>query len=508
MRHLRFTIISALLLSISGYSNAQQQPFADLEASVTGSLGSGDFAPYYISSNNHGVLTQTSNALLRLKATSPLRTEGTWGYGFGVDVITGLSSSTDYSRYNATSQSWYNAEESAPNLWLQQLYFDLRYRSVFLTVGLKEHESALVDHRLSSGDLIESGNARPIPEARVGFVEFQDIPFTNGWVQIQGEIGYGKATDSDWLRDHFNYYNNFITTDWWYTYKRAYFRTNPSKPLSVIVGAQAAGQFAGNHVTYTNGVVTATEEHKLKFRDFFDMFIPKTGEEGFVKGNHLGSWDFKARYRLPNADEISAYAQWPWEDGSGIGKLNGFDGVWGLQYNSADKERIINGAVVEYIDFTNQSGPMHWDPEDNPGTTLRDQATGADDYYNNFFFNGYAHHGMSIGTPFLRSTLYNTNGVLRYLCNRVRGFHLGVSGYICPTLDYRLLFSYRKGWGSAFNPLIDPWTDTSMLVECNYRLNSRIDLKGQLSFDAGDMYGDNFGALVTVSYHIPWYLNK
>ncbi len=502
-------IIAAIAAALIGSGTMiAEEPFAELEASVTGSIGSGDFAPYYISSNNHGIITQPDNALLRLKATSPLRTDGRWGYGFGVDVITGYSSATNYSKFDSASQSWYSEGERPAAIWLQQLYFDLRYRSVFLTAGLKEHQSALLNQSLSSGDLIESGNTRPIPELRAGFTDFQDIPFTNGWVQIQGEIGYGKATDDDWSRDHFNYYNNFITTGWWYTYKRAYFRTNPDKPLSITIGAQAAGQFAGTHVTYNAGNVTTTEKHDLKFRDFFDMFIPKTGEEGYVKGNHLGSWDFKARYRMHNNDEVYAYFQWPWEDGSGIGKLNGFDGLWGLEYKSAEHARLVNGVVLEYLDFTNQSGPLHWDPEDNPGTTLLDQATGADNYYNNFFFNGYSHYGMSIGTPFLRSPLYNTNGILRFLCNRTRGFHVGISGDLTPALDYRLLFSYRKSWGSAFTPLIDTLSDTSMLVECNYRLNNCIDMKAQLSFDAGDMYGDNFGALVSVSYHIPWYLTK
>lgn len=501
-------IISMAAIVATAITATAEEPFARLEATVTGSMATGDFAPYYISSNNHGIITQPDNALLRLKATSPLHTNGRWGYGFGVDVVTGYSSATDYAKYDAATVSWHSESERPAAIWLQQLYFDLRHRSVFLTVGLKEHQSALLDNRLSSGDLTESGNARPIPEVRAGFVDFQDIPFTDGWVQIQGEIGYGKSTDADWTRNHFNHYTTFITTDWWYNYKRAYFRTDPDQPLSVTVGMQAAAQFSGDKTTYSGGKITAEEKHDLKVRDFFDMLILKTGDEGYYKGNHVGSWDFKARYRLPNSDELSAYFQWPWEDGSGIGKLNGFDGLWGLQYHSSDKSRIINGAVIEYLDFTNQSGPLHWDPEDNPGTTLRDQATGADNYYNNFFFNGYSHYGMSIGSPFLRSPLYNTNGILRYLCNRTRGCHIGISGTVNHALDYRMLFSYRKSWGSAFTPLIDPVSSTSMLVECNYRLNTDIDFKAQLAFDAGKVYGNSFGALVSVSYHIPWYLNK
>ena len=47
-----------------------------------------------------------------------------------------------------------------------------------------------------------------------------------------------------------------------------------------------------------------TDDRKLQIRHFFNMFIPKTGEEGFVLGNHLGSWDLMARYRMKNDDEL------------------------------------------------------------------------------------------------------------------------------------------------------------------------------------------------------------
>lgn len=476
------------------------------EASLTANAGSGDFAPYYMASNIHGILTQPFDALLRAKAWRPTSTDTRFSYGFCVDLIGGYSSKSSYSRFaaapggNPADGRWYTHKEGPAPFWIQQLYGEVKFRGVFLTVGLKEYQSAILDNRLSSGDLTESGNSRPIPGGRIGFIDFQNIPFTNGWVQIQGEIGYYRSTDGDWQADRFNFYNGHYTTGWWYNYKRCYFRTKPSERFSVTIGMQAAAQFAGTTRYYQQGRFQRDVSSPLKFKDFFDMLIPRSGEE-YWKGNHVGSWDFKARYRLKNGDELSAYFEWPWEDGSGIGKLNGFDGLWGLQYRKAGRG-IVSGAVVEYLDFTNQSGPMHWDPEDNSGTTITSQATGYDNYYNNFMYSGYSVYGMSIGTPFLRSPLYNLGGQMMYLCNRVRGFHLGVEGNINDAIDYRVLFSYRKGWGTATQPLLKPWTDTSMLAECDYRLPSvkGLSLKAQLAWDAGSMYGDNFGALISVSY--------
>lgn len=471
------------------------------EVSATANAGSGDFAPYYVASNTHGVTTQPYNALLRAKAWKPMTTDTRFSYGFGIDLIGGYGSQSTYSRYSSDDGAWQGHKERPAPFWIQQLYGEIKFRGVFLTVGLKERSSALLDSDLSSGDLVESGNARPMPEARAGFIDFQDIPFTDGWVQIQGEIGYGKATDNDWTENRYNYFDANYCTGRWNTYKRVYFRTKPSQPLSVTVGMQAAGQFSGTTYFYRNGNIRKIDKRPLKFRDFFDMLIPKSGDEAYYKGNHLGTWDLKARYRLNNGDELSGYFQWLWEDGSGIGKLNGFDGLWGIHYRKSSRG-IVTGAVAEYLDFTNQSGPMHWDVEDNAGTDILGTATGGDNYYNNFNFNGYAHYGMSIGSPFLRSPLYNLNGRLQYLCNRVRGFHVGVEGNLSASVDYRVLFSYRKGWGTYNLPLAHPWEDSSMLVECNYAIPriKGLNLKGQLAFDAGNMYGDNFGALITLSY--------
>lgn len=492
----------AILAAVVPLSAAAVYPVS-YEASVWGNAGSGDFAPYYIASNNHGILSQTNNALLRLGAWREMDTSKRFSYGYGVSFVTGYGSDTGYERYNPMTKEFYSHKERPASVWLQQLYGEVKYRGVFMTVGLKEQTSKMLNARLSSGDLVESGNARPIPEVRAGFKDFQDIPFTNGWVQIDGEISYGKFTDNDYMRNHYSYYNYHLTTGSWYTYKQAYFRTRPSERFSVTIGAQAAGVFGGTTVTYRHGKLVDSYKHPDKLGDFFEMFIPRnTSEEGFVLGNHLGSWDFMARYRLKNDDELKGYFQWLWEDGSGIGKLNGYDGLWGIEYKSSRKG-ILNGVVVEYLDFTNQSGPMHWDPDDSPGTTITDRAEGGDNYYNNSFYNSYANYGMSIGTPFLRAPIYNRDGYPAFVCTRVRGVHIGLSGNVISPLEYRVLFSYRKGWGTGLVPLTGTLEDTSVSVDATYRVPSvsGLSIKAQVALDNGSMFGDNIGGLVTVLYN-------
>lgn len=472
-------------------------------ATAIGVASTGDFAPYFIGSYHHGKTPQKGAALLDAYAGKALSQGQRFSWGFGAEMLAGYSSKNDYARYDAASASWTRHSEGPAAAWLQQLYAEVKYRGVFLTAGLKEHNSLLFDQRLSSGDFVESGNARPIPEVRVGFIDFQDIPFTRGWVQIQGEISYGVMPDDKYMEHHFNRYSYHITTDALYTYKRCYFRTMPAQPFSVTVGMQLGGMFGGTARYYDHGVETRTEKFSKSLKSFFKMLLPTQGNgDKFYEGNTLGSWDLKARYRLGSGATVSAYVQWPFEDGSGIGKCNGFDGIWGLEYRAAQKG-WLTAVVAEYIDYRNQSGPMHWAPSDTPGTTITSQATGMDNYYNNVSYNSYANYGLSIGTPFLLSPLYNLDGYPAYVATRANGFHLGVEGCISPTLDYRVLFSYQRALGTYTTPWRNARTCTSAMAEVKWdaaKLLPGLTVNATLAFDAGRLRGDNFGAMLAVQY--------
>jgi hypothetical protein len=500
--HRQLRLAATALLLLPATHIAAQQP-VEYEAEAIFNASTGDYAPYYIASNRHGILMQSSDALLRLAAVSPLNLDKRFSFGFGVEAVAGASSTADYLRYNSETKALESHSEAPAAIFLQQLYGEVKYRGVFLTVGLKQYQSALLNNELSSGDLVESGNSRPIPQARIGFVDFQNIPFTNGWVQIQGEIGYGKFADNDWLKSHYNYYSGHVNLGGYYNYKRCYFRTNPAQPLSVTVGMQAAGMFGGTTSSYRRGELIKTTKCTVKLKTIFKMFLPTQGQgSDYYEGNSLGSWDVVARYRLAGGAQIKAYVQKPWEDGSGIGWLNGFDGVWGLEYNAANKKSLLSGFVAEYIDFTNQSGPIHWSPEDAAGTTITSSATGGDEYYNNYLSNSYANYGMSIGTPFLPSPIYNSDGYMAYVHNRVRGFHLGVKGSISNAVSYRVLGGYRKAWGDGRIPTSTYAEDTSAMAEATWK-SSKIDglaVKAQVAFDAGSIYGDSFGGCLSVSY--------
>ena len=185
-------------------SGAWAQNVAHYGATALGQVSSGDFAPYFIGSLNGGRTPRKNSALLDFGAKVEIDRGRRFSWGAGVEVITGYSSANSYDRWYDETDTWGKVSNRPAAIWIQQLYAELKFRGIFVRVGQKDHSSALLDESLSSGDLTRSSNARGIPGIEGGFIDFQDIPLTNGWVQIDGVIEYGRFTDDGFGHDQFN----------------------------------------------------------------------------------------------------------------------------------------------------------------------------------------------------------------------------------------------------------------------------------------------------------------
>ncbi|MDP4272440.1 MAG: capsule assembly Wzi family protein, partial [Bacteroidota bacterium] len=124
----------------------------------------------------------------------------------------------------------------------------------------------------------------------------------------------------------------------------------------------------------------------------------------------------------------------------------------------------ITGIVLEYIQTTDQSGPFHWATHDYSHTNLNYEATGKDNYYNNYFYaEGWAHFGMNNGNPLLTSPIYNTDGSLWHFNNRVKATHVGISYTLSKCFSGRILTTYSKNYGTHDIPYFN-------VKECLYSL--------------------------------------
>lgn len=505
IRQLAFWLFAAALAT-----SVRAEVGIDYEAGVEGNAGGGDFAPHYIMSGRGGTLTQRYGAQAHVAAWHTMDTTCRLSWGAGVELWAGYQSSTTYARYNEQGVLTDNKQHPA-RAWVQQAWIEGKHRGVFLQLGMKHMASPWLDNQLSSGDLIMSGNTRPPVGARMGFINPQNIPFLKGWVQIAGEIGYYRLGDGKWIDNHYGRRNEWATSGYWFNYKNIYLSSPAHMPFQLILGGQASCQFGGTQRFYVAGVEQRSVKMEADAKAFFRALIAGSGGSGggdhFVEGNHVGSWDIIGRYRFKNGITLRAYHQTIWEDGSGIGFQNGFDGLWGLEYK-AGKPSIVSGVVVEYIDMTNHSGAIHWSPDDSKHadgtpTPISHQTTGADDYYNNYAYSGYQNRGQSIGSPLVRGPIYNLDGYQSFTDNLMRGFHVGINGFILPQLTYRVLCSYCRSWGTPVRPRAKAVNNTSAMLELVYNPKqvAGLQVKAQMALDRGDLRGDNTGARVSVTYH-------
>ena len=106
-----------------------------------------------------------------------------------------------------------------------------------------------------------------------------------------------------------------------------------------------------------------------------------------------------------------------------------------------------------------------------------------------------------IGNPLYRSPIYNTDNSIDVRNNRFYALHLGVEGSPTERLDYRVLTTYQKGWGTYNNPFTKAYKNLSFLVEAKYKFNHDWTVRGGYAMDFGSekMYGHNAGFQLTVT---------
>ena len=488
-----------------------------------GAVGTGDYTAYYLTANRHGILSTNSNTGYVRTALQYNHSKGKW------DIETGLDIEAQSHSYN--------------NFFIQQFYSQATYSWISLGFGAKEFSPVLRDIRLSSGSTIWSGNSRPIPSIYLITPEFVTIPGTRGWLQFYAEGSFGKLFDDDYKRDRYAIYRvgksgqaeSFLTTDVWFHQKKLHLRTNPDKPIVFYVGFDHASYFGGE--SYNSSFTGETQSFNPHLKDFFKAFFisggdgnSPSGDQVFFYGSHLGEECFRLDYQWGGSDSkqkrVGLVFENLFEDGSSIAKFNGMDGLWGIEYHNQQHDAWIQGFVFEYLQTSNQSGPIHWDREDwadSFGEGFGEgRAPGADDYYNNYYYAGHCYYGLALGTPMVKSPVYNADGYLRFTDNRIRAWHLGLEGSLLranlsrfprlsrlsrdsrfsrkPTLGYRVLTSYRQSWGTSFVPSSTIRDAFCTMVELNTSLGPW-SAKVAYAMDHGDLLGNNQSFNFSISYH-------
>lgn len=165
----KITLLLVMLLTLAG-AQAERPDSIWYGAELTASLSGGAYTPFWLASNRQGLgSVEKDYGYVRGGVFGEMRKDKKFYWGFGADV----------------AAAW---RSSAPFV-IHQLYGEARYWNVALTVGSKEQHPLFNDIYLSSGDLLFSGNARPIPQIRLELPDYLKIPYLGGWV-IQSSLSF------------------------------------------------------------------------------------------------------------------------------------------------------------------------------------------------------------------------------------------------------------------------------------------------------------------------------
>lgn len=456
------TIFFLFLLSIIPVCQAQNlKSFAEFGATVH----TGDNTPLWQVSSQHGLSSINNSTYLRGGAFYK-DTVRSWKIDAGLDVAVAAGFTSTFV--------------------LQQAYADLQYKWIGVWIGSRELNPPLLNQQLSSGGLTWSGNARPIPQITIELPNYVRIAPR---VQVKAEFSYGWFTDNKYQR-------NQVGANYWYTksikyhHKSFFFRFGkPEGHWLFDLGMSLDNQFGGYKVGGTDAGDLGNG-----WKDYLHAFIPQgggdNGPEGekYYQGNFMGSEHFKLTYKHEDFS-LSAYLENYYDDFSGMVKKNGLDGLWGIEYK-AKCPQAISGLVLEYYQTTNQSGPLH-----GLDNSTIEKTGGADDYYNNVWYPGWVHWGMTLANPLIASPIYNKNGNMTFRYNRIKAVHLGWSGDISKEWTYQAKLSFNKTWGTPFEPIADILENFSTFAEFKYipyRLQGW-SFCASVAFDTGSIYEDNLG---------------
>ena len=478
---LRMFSLQGFLL-LTGVCSAQKSVNTMIE--MTGMAGKGDYAPLWLTANRDGISTVENNyGFVRGGMRYSNRMSDDWTIKAGMELVVG-----------------YDLERT---FMIGELYGEVKYRCLNLTVGSKKRNPELRNAMLTSGGLIEGNNARPVPQIRAGIEDYTAVPYTNRWLNIKGHVAYGRFADNEWQR-RFAAQGTFYTKDVLYHSKSLFFKLGRKEkfPVELEVGFIGAAQFGGERYLKGNNVPVDKMPHEVD--DYLRMLFGGEGgkkslggEQTNALGNHLGSWNFAATGYIDNW-KVRGYYEHMFEDGSGmfLGYGAWKDGLLGVEL-TFPKKGWIDEVVYEVIGTKRQTASIM-----SEGWTdiVHEVIMGRDNYYNNWVYLAWQQNGMGLGNPLLTSPLYNDNNQIAFMNNRIGGHHVAIAGTPFREWTYRAMVTYTENLGTYFTPFDSRRCEWYGMMEIGYE---PIALKGWKftvsgAADRGSLLGNNVGMMLSV----------
>ncbi|GHT40585.1 hypothetical protein AGMMS49965_09070 [Bacteroidia bacterium] len=458
--------------------------------------------PFWLVNHNWGVNSLNDNNLyLRAGVFHAQKIDADWSFEAGLDGLGGRFSAADNTR-------------------IQQLYGRLDWKKIRLDIGAREDYTSFLNPHLSSGDMVNSNNARPVPQIKMGLNNFVAVPYAGSNFFIKGDFAVGKYLDSEYLETKFAPSQKKFASDILSHNKSIYFRFGDIQHKhrqQFMFGLVHAAQWGGT--LHRGGENGAVEPQPRGIGDFLRVVLAKEGSAGasatdrpYVAGSQWGAWLFKYDVLLGGiagqGGRLSVHAQHFFDDGSGMTFYNWRDNLLAVEWQSSAKS-LLSGVVAEFVYTKHQSGsvifyfdiaPKAEHPEHHDQIA---KGNGKDNYYNNSdYAQGPSHYGKTLGSPLLLSPEYNTDGSVNFKGNRLIAYHLGIEGYFLPEFRYRLLLTGGQNWGRYDLPFKDVHAGFASGLDLIYHSKTLqgIDIQLSMGADSGRFFGASTrGAALTVS---------
>ena len=313
---------------------------------------------------------------------------------------------------------------SSKTILVNRAFVNFKKNNIYLSIGRKRLNDE--GNLLSSGSLIESSNAIPIPKVSFGIDEYHEIAIGKIVFSLKGNFAHG------WLDKG--------------RYIKAPYLHEKSLYLNKTLFNGYSFGFGLVHKVIWAGETEIHGKQPNNIGDLFRVIFARPGSEKSINqeqenrlGNHLGVWDISISKEYNNK-LIKVYLEHPFEDESSARWiLNEFDGKYGIAVSN-NNSNLLSNFVYEYINTMDQSG--------SEGAS--DSTYGWDNYYNHYLYqSGWTYYGRVIGNPLF--TLGFNKG--RYsdgeyiINNRIKAHHLGVDGSISKVINYRILYTYSENFG-------------------------------------------------------------
>lgn len=452
-----------------------------------------NFNPFYLTHNRFGAVSDNQNAFLQGEFKYEESLSKHWSF-FG----------------NMGIRNQFLFQADAGLKWQKFSFYG--GRKLLVLGGIENNE-------LSTGSLAMGNNALPVPQIGLD-LDYFNLPFTRGYVQLKGGMGHG------WFEKD-RYISNALLHQ-----KYAKVKID----LENLIGVKIYSSLI--HFAQYGGVSPLGDQQPSSFKDFQKVFfgqgIPNplggTAGESNALGNHVGitewTWDQRlGKYRL----QINY--QKPFEDEGSMQYLSLKDFLVGLNLVFPEENKLKR-IYFEWVRSMSQSGPGFPDPTDDIITREDNfgyEFGGRDDYYNNWLYqSGWTYKNRILSNPlfltydwalnFLPTFPNYSNQVIN---NRINAFHVGAIVQSNEKLRIRSMFTYSINYGTyaglyegrfAWNGIQTnnnfeyvflggkrQFYSLIELIHDTHLFNQPVKLKGMFAFDTGQLY-TNSGVELSVEF--------